>query len=64
FEFTVKDERVAVNGHELGMLKPNDEIRVDDDGVTVKNAEKNAWLDHGQTRNYLAENAKQVTAKK
>jgi hypothetical protein len=64
FLFTLTDDRVAVDGHELGLLRPNDEVRIDDDGVVVKNAEKNVWLDHGASKAYLAENAKQVTAAK
>lgn len=64
FEFTFTDERVAISGHELGMVKPNDELLINDDGVTVKRSDTNQWLDGGQTKTYLADNAKQVTAQK
>lgn len=64
FEFTLTGDRVAVDGKELGLVKANDELRIDDEGVVVRRADTNKWLDHGQTKSYLAENAQPVTAKK
>jgi hypothetical protein len=64
FEFTLTDESVAINGKFQGLVKPNDEIRVDDDGVVVKSAGSTTWMDHGQTAAYLAQNAKQSLAQK
>jgi hypothetical protein len=63
FEFTLTDERVAINGKFQGLVKPNDELRVDDDGVVVKSAGTDKWMDHGQTAAYLAQNAKESLAK-
>lgn len=64
FEFILTGDRVAIDGRDLGLVKPNDEITVDDKGVVVKRADTNTWMDHDQTKTYLAENAKPVTAQK
>lgn len=58
FEFVIDGDKISVNGEILGSLRARDEVRVNDDGISVWNAEGGKWLDNTASQAYLAQNNK------
>lgn len=56
FEFIIDGDKISVNGEVLGSLRARDEVRVNDDGISVWNAEGGKWLDNTASKAYLAQN--------